>query len=47
MLDDEKDLERVPFVKFEAGRIPMTPESTGLVNFKPFVDSAFPLQEIP
>ena len=47
VLDDEKDLERVPFVKFEAGRIPMTPESTGLVNFKPFVDSAFPLQEIP
>ncbi len=43
VLDDEKDLERVPFVRFEAGRIPMTPESTGLVNFKPFVDSAFPL----
>jgi hypothetical protein len=47
VLDDEKDLEAVPFVRFEAGRIPMTPESTGLVNFKPFVDSAFPLQEIP
>jgi hypothetical protein len=43
VLDDEKDLERVPFVKFEAGRIPMTPESAGLVNFKPFADSAFPL----
>ncbi|MCA6298743.1 MAG: hypothetical protein IM624_06030, partial [Phenylobacterium sp.] len=47
VLDDERDLERVPFVRFEGGRIPMTPESAGLVNFKPFVDSAFPLQEIP
>jgi hypothetical protein len=43
VLDDEGDLERVPFVRFEGGRIPMTPESAGLVNFKPFVDSAFPL----
>ena len=43
ILDDEDDLERVPFVMFSGGAIPMNPKSAGVVNFKPFVETAFPL----
>jgi hypothetical protein len=45
VLDDEKDLERVPFAIFKAGEMPMRLERLGAVNFLAFVESNFPVNK--
>ncbi|WP_397396704.1 hypothetical protein [Phenylobacterium sp.] len=45
VLDDERDLERVPFAIFKAGEIPMRLDRVGTVNFLSFVESNFPVNK--
>ncbi len=45
VLDDEKDLERVPFAIFKSGEVPMRLDRVGTMNFLSFVESNFPVNK--
>ena len=42
VLDDEEELERLPFVTLGGDEIPMEINQSGAVNFLPFIESSFP-----
>jgi hypothetical protein len=43
VLDNEGDLERLPFLVFKGGQLPMNVYQIGTVNFLPFVEYNFPV----